>query len=140
MFKPFFTFLSELFDFINNNPKFIDQNTKTNIFEIEPDIVNLVLNSNDDFSLFQLARDFIISVAYSNEASTDLNLGFQNAIINRILASWSSLGISIDDFKLEQPKKYQLLLTSLQNHFGKLKPTPDIQYICNILRKDVLKK
>lgn len=136
MFKPFFTFLSELFDFLNNNPTFINKNTNASIFEIRPDIKQAFLSSNDNFYLFQQILDLIINIAYSSEATTDLSLGFQNAIINRILASWSNLYTSIDDFKLEQPKNYQLLLTSLKTHFNNLKPTPDIQYICNILRKD----
>jgi len=139
MFKPFHSFLIELFNFLDNDPSLISNDTGHSIFEIRSDIKRdyTNINSNDHaLYLFEIFLDFILNVSYSHESN--LNQSFQNAIINRILASWSQRYTSIDDFKKDNPTEYQLLVTRLNAHFGTLKPTPDIEYICNILKKEYI--
>lgn len=149
MFQPFFSFLTDLFHFLDNNPAFISQHTNKSVFEIKSNfkkVFNPNQNNNnhsqDPFYNVEQIIDFINTVSYSDEATSNLNLSFQNAIIDKILTVWSNLNRYTNpqtfSFEMDYNTAHQLLTTNLQQHFGSLIPTPDIKYICNILKKEFI--
>jgi len=143
IFQPCYNLLSQIFDFIENDPTLQKINVKTNVGTHNPfKIQSLIKDAFNDpitqsMSLCNIIfSGIILSTVGKITHYGDINAAFEAALLDMLV--FGCLSYSGYNFKEECPREFNIFARKLRENFHNLKPTSDVAYLVNFLKNQYI--